>query len=249
VYRQIPLPEATLSSKENAPVRPARKPKLRLEVRDLSSTGARSFLSLIECGSVLEEAVDGVLELLYTPLSILPGTRSVTLIIRNFDGVAHTVGSDLDDDHKEIHLSTSYIEKVPPERRRHEILGVLRHEMVHCWQWNAKGTCPGGLIEGIADFVRLRDNLAPPHWKRAWKDCEWDSGYERTAYFLDYLERRFGYGTIIRINERLRDVIYHEKDFWAHCCGVGIDALWSQYCDSCEKELNNTKSKVNGGAS
>ena len=35
-------------------------------------------------------------------------------------------------------------------RARHEIQGVLTHEMVHCFQYNAKETCPGGLIEGIA---------------------------------------------------------------------------------------------------
>lgn len=40
------------------------------------------------------------------------------------------------------------------------------HEMVHCWQRNAHGTAPGGLIEGIADWVRLKAGLVPPHWKR-----------------------------------------------------------------------------------
>jgi hypothetical protein len=29
-------------------------------------------------------------------------------------------------------------------------MGVLVHEIVHCYQYDAKGTCPGGLIEGIA---------------------------------------------------------------------------------------------------
>lgn len=46
-----------------------------------------------------------------------------------------------------------------------EIKGVLVHEMVHTMQFNGKGTCPGGLIEGIADWVRLRAGLSPPHWK------------------------------------------------------------------------------------
>lgn len=240
VYRQIPA-QQTGPPMERPPVKPDGKTKLRLEVRDLSSAGARSFLSLIECGSVLDEAVNSVLELLYTPHSVLPGTRSVTLVLRDIDGVAYTTGTDLDDDHKEIHFSTRYIEKTPPERQLQEILGVIRHEMVHCWQWNAKGTCPGGLIEGIADFVRLRGNLGPPHWKRAWRDCSWDAGYERTAYFLDYLERRFGYGTVIRINERLRERKYDEKDFWTSCCGLSIDTLWSQYCERCEKEFNEAQ--------
>lgn len=46
---------------------------------------------------------------------------------------------------------------------------------VHCWQYNGKRTCPGGLVEGIADFVRLRDGLSPPHWKKG--GTNWDEGY------------------------------------------------------------------------
>lgn len=38
-----------------------------------------------------------------------PAIRSVTLHVREFDGVAHTNGSHLDEQHKEIHLSTSYL--------------------------------------------------------------------------------------------------------------------------------------------
>ncbi|KAI9731176.1 MAG: hypothetical protein M1834_005369 [Cirrosporium novae-zelandiae] len=47
---------------------------------------------------------------------------------------------------------------------RHEILGVLTHEVVHTLQFNGKGSAPGGFIEGVADFVRLRAGLAPAHW-------------------------------------------------------------------------------------
>ena len=46
---------------------------------------------------------------------------------------------------------------------------------MHCWQYNGLGTCPGGLIEGIADYIRLKDGLAPPHWTRGGK--HWDDGY------------------------------------------------------------------------
>ena len=61
-------------------------------------------------------------------------------------GVAYTTG---DHHNKEIHFSLDYI-KDSANRSRDEILGVLVHEVVHCYQYNAKGTCPGGLIEGIA---------------------------------------------------------------------------------------------------
>jgi hypothetical protein len=108
------------------------------------------------------------------------------------------------------------------------MLGVLRHEMVHCWQWAANGTCPGGLIEGIADWVRLHSDLAPPHWKQE-SNGDWDAGYQHTGYFLDYLEKRFGAGTVVKINERLRNRDYLEEDFWHVCCGHPVKSLWEAY--------------------
>jgi hypothetical protein len=65
-------------------------------------------------------------------------------------GVAYATGSRLDDDHKEIHFSTDYISKIDEKRIVEEITGVLQHELVHCFQRNGQGSCPGGLVEGIA---------------------------------------------------------------------------------------------------
>ena len=62
------------------------------------------------------------------------------------EGVAHTLGSNI---YKEIHFSLDYIHRTPP-RAKHQIHGVLVHEMVHCYQYNGKGKAPGGLIEGVA---------------------------------------------------------------------------------------------------
>lgn len=50
---------------------------------------------------------------------------------------------------KEIHFSLDHI-KNSESRAKAEIEGVLTHEVVHCYQYNAKGTAPGGFIEGIA---------------------------------------------------------------------------------------------------
>jgi hypothetical protein len=224
---------APASKKEH--VRPKRKPLLRLEIRDLSEEGAHAFLSLLDCSTVLEEAVDGVLDLLYSPHSHIPPTRSITLILRSMPGVAFTTGKDLDDDHKEIHFSTDYIANIPKDRQKSEMLGVIRHEMVHCWQWAAKGTCPSGLIEGIADWVRLRSDLVPPHWKHEW-DGDWDAGYQHTGYFLDYLEDRFGDGTVMAINERLRETEYEEEMFWQECCNHDVKTLWKNYGEKMDKE-------------
>lgn len=178
----------------------------------------------------------------------VPPTRSVTLILRDMPGVAYTTGSDLDSDHKEIHFSLGYIQGIsqpsaessssPSTRRHDEIMGVVTHELVHCYQYNARGSCPGGLIEGVADWVRLQCQLAPPHWKRGegvgdgdGKDKgQWDAGYQRTAFFLEYLAGRFGADTVRKLNEKLRTTRkYEDKPFWTELLGRPVEQLWEDY--------------------
>jgi hypothetical protein len=167
----------------------------------------------------------------------MPSTRSVTLVVRDMDGVAYTKGTDLDpEQHKEIHLSSRYVASIATSRRAHEIWGVLVHELVHCYQYNGHGHAPGGLIEGIADWVRLQAGLAPPHWRRGEEASKnWDAGYQHTAYFLQYLEKRFGEGTVRRLNEGLRGKKYEEKPFWTGILGKPVEQLWEDY----KKELGN----------
>lgn len=209
-------------------------PKLRLEIRDLSHPGAKRFLDAVNTSDCTANAVRNVLRLLYSspscPTTTVPPTRSITFILRDIGGVAYTKGSDLDNDHKEIHFSLGYISRLSEDRITDEITGVLTHEIVHCYQYNGFGACPGGLIEGIADWVRLHCHLSPPHWKRE-ADGKWDGGYQHTAYFLEYLEVRFGKGTVQRINEKLRIQRYQEKGFWTELLGRPVEQLWGDYCD------------------
>ncbi|KAF2639566.1 BSP-domain-containing protein [Massarina eburnea CBS 473.64] len=222
----------TSQSDSTKPVTPQRKPLLRLELRDLSSDGTRAFLRLIHASKALEDAVDAVLRHLYSGLDTqcIPPTRSITLVLRSMGGVAYTTGSDLDEDHKEIYFSTDYINSVPDSRKKEEMLGVIVHEMVHCWQHNALGTAPGGLIEGIADWVRLKAGFAPPHWRRR-GDSDWDAGYERTGYFLEWLEEAHGADVVRRINEGLRGCTYESDVLWKDCCGKTVKQLWKEYKD------------------
>lgn len=213
-------------------------PKLRLELRDLNHEASTTFLESCIASKALADAVHEVVKALYrnpTSHTKVPATRSVTLILRSIDGVAYTCGSDLDDDHKEIHLDLGYVAGISADRRTEELLGVLTHEMVHCYQYDGKGSCPSGLIEGIADWVRLKANLAPPHWKRQ-SDGEWNAGYDRTAYFLEYLEKRYGDGTISTLNEKLRTEKYETKRFWRELLGRPVEQLWRDYGKSLETE-------------
>src|SRR5579862_2625976 len=227
---QTPLPISPRSSSQPPPgPHPRIKDvKLLLKVADLSRQGAIDFLGAVNAGLIVEEAVNHVFRWLYTPESTVPGTRSVTLIIRSMEGVAYTRGKDLDSDHKEIHFSADYISHISSERKKDEILGVVCHEMVHCFQFSACESAPSGLIEGIADWVRLRSGFRPPHWKKR-ADSDWDAGYERTGFFLEYLEQRFGEGSVRKINETMRNRKYEEESFWKDLFGHHVKKLWEDY--------------------
>lgn len=82
--------------------------------------------------------------------------QCISLVLRPMPGVAHTFGSPT---HKEIHFSLDHIRN-SESRAREEILGVLTHEMVHCYQYNGLGKTPGGLIEGIAGLCGPRAHSA-----------------------------------------------------------------------------------------
>lgn len=237
-------------------------PKLRLHINDLRHPGTKSFLTLLpDPSSIVETALNKIIQHLYTPhitktttepafTPSVPPTRSVTVILHDFSGVAYTTGTELDDDHKEIHFSLAYINTCSRNADpAAELAGVLTHELVHCYQHTAPPSSsagddnvprpPGGLVEGIADFVRLKAGLVPPHWKRptSGKDrpANWDQGYQHTAYFLAWLEDfRVGRGAVGMLNDRLRAVGYVGEDgegesFWKGLFGVGVMELWEEY--------------------
>jgi hypothetical protein len=252
------------SSKKEAITPP--KPKLRLHLQDARHSATASFLRFIpDLQAVLDYGLAAIVEHLYTsPPSIstgkrptsftpeVPATRSVTVILQDFSGVAYTNGTDLDDDHKEIHFSLSYINHVCNNNADplSELKGVLTHELVHCYQHttppspkNIPGP-PGGLIEGIADFVRLKAGFVPPHWQRptSAKDrpSKWDEGYQHTAFFLEWLEdERIGRGAVGLLNDRLlrlgyvgeakEDTTQQESSFWKGLFGVEVSELWEEY--------------------
>ncbi|KAK0310829.1 suppressor of tub2 mutation [Friedmanniomyces endolithicus] len=205
-------------------------PKIRLHLDDISHDGSSIFLSNVKGNEDLEQQVQNVLNLLYDHDTPQPPTRSVTLVLRAFPGVAYTTGIELDNDHKEIHINLDYIVNQKSEPR-HEILGVICHELVHCFQWAAEGTCNGGLIEGVADYVRLNAGLAAKHWRQE-AGGKWDGGYQHTGYFLQYLEDRFGAGTMKKLNQGLRKGPFDEKKLFGPCCGGReVEQLWKEYAE------------------
>jgi len=152
----------------------------------------------------------------------LSSVQTIQLVLRPMDGVAYTTGSETA---KEVHFACQHIVNCA-DRCADEIRGVLVHEIVHCYQYNARGACPGGLIEGIADWVRLCAGFEPPHWSPG--GSKWDAGYQVTAYFLQWLTERYGEGTVPELNELMKDAPYDEHIFKS-VTGRKVDKLWKLY--------------------
>ncbi|KAG5652921.1 hypothetical protein H0H81_003064 [Sphagnurus paluster] len=205
-------------------------PKFSLRIDDLAHPGATIFLHAVDPLAALRDAVVASFTWLYTLETVPKNVQTVALILRPMEGVAHTTGSK---HAKEIHFSLDYILNTA-KRAADEIRGVLTHEVVHCFQYNAQDSCPGGLIEGIADYVRLRANLSPPHWKKC-GGGDWDAGYEKTAYFLAWMEERYGDGTVAELNGCMNGVTYDSRIF-KRTTGRSVEKLWKIYCASLEEQ-------------
>lgn len=75
--------------------------------------------------------------------------------------------------------------------------------------------------------MRLRAGYAPPHWVEG-RGGSWDAGYEATGFFLDWLEERYGHGTVAELNDILGKCPYDDLIFKA-LTGRKIGKLWKVY--------------------
>ena len=76
--------------------------------------------------------------------------------------------------------------------------------------------------------------MTPPHWKPTGGD-KWDAGYQTTAYFLDWVEERYGEGTIRELNEAMKERQW-SVDMFKETTGRKVDKLWKLYCANLKGE-------------
>ncbi|XP_031481272.1 uncharacterized protein LOC116251255 [Nymphaea colorata] len=144
--------------------------------------------------------------------------NSVGLFVDDIGGVAFTSGN-------QIHLSARYIAAYSGDVRR-EITGVLYHEPTHVWQWDGKGQAPGWVIEGVADYVRLKAGFVPPQWVKPGEGNNWDERSDVTARFFDYCNGLKD-GFVAELNGKMKDG--YNGRFFADILGKSLNQLWSDY--------------------
>ncbi|KAK9992604.1 hypothetical protein SO802_027589 [Lithocarpus litseifolius] len=143
----------------------------------------------------------------------------VSLFIDDTDEVAYASGN-------EIHVSARYINGFSGDVKT-EITGVLYHESTHIWQWDGNGqNNPGALIEGIADYVRLKAGYVPSNWVQPGQGNSWDERSDVTARFLDYCNSLRN-GFVAELNKKMRTD--YNANFFNELLGKTVDQLWSDY--------------------
>jgi len=124
--------------------------------------------------------------------------------------------------------TTIYV-SVPYISGHQDDFGSIAHEMCHVAQGFPKGATPGWLTEGIADYVRYYV-LFPDDPRRRFDPSvdAYGRGYQPAAAMLDFVERRYGAGSVRRVNAVMRQ----GGDGAAalrQIAGAPLDAVWGQY--------------------
>ncbi|KAL1317092.1 hypothetical protein HN51_069199 [Arachis hypogaea] len=188
-----------------------------------SSVGSRRFEKEVGSGyakQTLSDAADFIHKLFHKQNTDydVKNVQKVTMVVENIDGVAYA-------DNNAIHVSAGYIERFQGDIKK-DLTGVLYHEMTHLLQWDANGQAPSGLIEGIADFVRLKAGYAAPGWAPPGRGDNWFQGYDVTARFLDYCNT-IKNGFVADLNDRMKTS--YSDDYFTQILGKPVTQLWIDY--------------------
>ena len=184
-------------------------------------------------GEFVANILQATISLVYPEKKNLPRIDQMTLYVEDMDGVAHCNGGS-DPFTCEIHLSSKYITSILShygiDDAKNELEGVIRHEMVHAVQSNGFSTLPVGLVEGIADYFRLKGGYPSVNWKdKPKKGGKWQNGYAECAYFLAWVEStKMKDHLVVKLNQALLSEIWG-NEIWKELAGADIDELFKEF--------------------
>lgn len=186
-----------------------------------NSAGGKKFAQLVpDAKLAMVQAAHYVCSVLYKKASEVPPVTKVKLVLEAMDGVAYATGNATS---KELHISTNYVNGVGGNAKL-EIDGVLIHENTHIWQLSGNGS-DGGLIEGVADYVRAGGSWYPVG-SRNRKGGVYNEAYTTSAYFLGWVDSKYP-GFAYKFNLAMK--AYPGAGVFKTITGVDVNALWNRY--------------------
>lgn len=147
----------------------------------------------------------------------------LNLFISDFPGpvIAYTNGDN------NINFSALAIQNFPPSRARFHFTSIMIHEMTHIFQWSGNRTAPGGLTEGVADYVMVRSLIYDAAtYTKPGSGSRWDEGYGVTERFLEYCDS-LRKGFTAALNKKMRFV--YSDNYFKELLGKPLNQLWIDY--------------------
>jgi hypothetical protein len=134
---------------------------------------------------------------------------------KDMQGVAYATGN-------RIHISARWVTEHPND------FGMVIHELTHLVQRYPRNRA-GWLVEGIADYVRLK-HFEPqlPLPRINFARARHTDSYKTTAQFLIWLEAEKGADVVPRLHAALRGGRYTDALF-KEIAGKEVEALWADF--------------------
>jgi hypothetical protein len=202
-------------------------PEIEFQNDEADGDGAMFDEVIPDAVATMKEVACRVCTILYRdPDEVTRNPPTIRLRIYDFDGVANAGGGN-------INFSTRHIANYDePEDARFEFVGVLIHEVTHLYQWNDGG---GGLVEGMADFVRIR--AGHHRMSRRSPGGAWTDAYTTSGFFFSWLagpgglqedgreppDPDIGWAINQQMNGSWSEQVFEER------LGETVDALWDEY--------------------
>ncbi len=193
-------------------------PRITVTNEDPTGAGAGFASSVPNPEPFITDLTKTICRILYRNADEPSLPSAINLRVYDFDGVANAGGM-------QINLSTRHLANYRGAALTEEITGVLVHEATHLYQYNDG---PGGLIEGIADYVRIEAGHHSPDRRRP--GGNWDDGYTTTGFFLSWLDDQYpDFGYELNLTLTREDNEGWSEDAFEELTGKTVDTLWQEY--------------------
>lgn len=213
-------------------------PTFTLELQDMGPNGKLFTDAVPSPEAFVQQIGRGVCKILYRKPGEVRAANHITLIIKD-DPIPGWKSGDVGD--ITVMISSGHLADIAAQGGdvALEIEGILYHEMTHMYQNDDKsageGTYPnlGNVIEGVADFVRIRAGF-PPSGAKPSKAGAWDDqGYWKPAFFLLWIDDQYP-DFLYRLN---LSMIAGDGKAWSPgeigvITGKPVDALWSDFASA-----------------